>query len=190
MNIETQIESILFLSPAPLSPRGIAQRLHASVEDVQAALAHLSQVYNGGARGIRIATIGDQYQMTTAPEHAELVAAFVEDDLGGDLTEAQLETITIIAYRGPIARTDLERIRGVNCSVILRHLTTRGLIARAADTVHAEPVYAVTLDFLKTLGIAAVGELPDYATLHASEAIDRLLAPPVATATAPAATML
>lgn len=177
MNLQRHIESILFLSPTPLTPRGLAQRLACSVDDVRTALHDLMAYYNGEQRGIRILAHEEQYQMTTAPESAKLVVSFVEDDLRADLTQAQLETVTIIAYRGPVMRADLERIRGVNCSVILRHLTVRGLVAATTDAVRRETAYAVTLDFLKVLGITAVTELPDYETLHTSETLDRLLAP-------------
>lgn len=114
--------------------------------------------------------------MTTAPEHAELVASFVEEDLHGELTRPQLEALTVIAYRGPITKSELEQVRGVHCGLILRNLMMRGLIQTEEDPAKLQMVYTVTMDFLRTLGVASVAELPEYEALHKEETIDRLLA--------------
>lgn len=113
--------------------------------------------------------------MTTAPEHAELVASFVEEDLHGELTRPQLETLTVIAYRGPITKSELEQVRGVHCGLILRNLMMRGLIQTEEDPTKLQMVYTVTMDFLRTLGVASLAELPEYETLHTAEAMNRLL---------------
>lgn len=173
--ISSQLESLLFLSTKPLSVKKLAQETGGSVHDVEQALGQLMVEYNTAKRGIRIIKNGNEYQMTTAPEHAELVASFVEEDLHGELTRPQLETLTVIAYRGPITKSDLEQVRGVHCGLILRNLMMRGLIQTEEDPTKLQMVYTVTMDFLRTLGVASVAELPEYEALHNAEAIDRLL---------------
>ncbi|MDO8581353.1 MAG: SMC-Scp complex subunit ScpB [bacterium] len=178
MLIASQIESLLFLSIKPLSVKKLAHMTGGSVSDVEQAIGKLIIEYNTAKRGIRIIENGSEYQMTTAPEHAELVADFVEEDLHGELTRPQLETLTVIAYRGPITKSELEQVRGVHCGLILRNLMMRGLIQTEEDPTKLQMVYTVTMDFLRTLGIASVKELPEYDALHAAETIDRLLEKP------------
>jgi segregation and condensation protein B len=91
------------------------------------------------------------------------------------LSQPSLEALTIIAYRGPIAKLELERIRGVNCSLILRHLLLRGLVEEKLDKTKNENFYTVTHDFIRFLGLGSVTELPDYEKLNQAEAINSVL---------------
>jgi segregation and condensation protein B len=175
MDIDSKIESILFLSPKSLRIQDLAMIVEGGMEDVEHALRRLETVYNVGERGIRIATNGDHIQMTTAPKNEALVVAFVEDEVRGKLTRPQLETLTVIAYRGPITKSALEHVRGVNCSVIIRNLLVRGLIEGLEDPERLQTVYTITMDFLHVLGIQKVEDLPEYEHLHVSETIDRIL---------------
>ncbi len=115
-----------------------------------------------------------KYQMVSAPENAAVIQEFLSDETSGELSRPSLEALTIIAYRGPISKIDLERIRGVNCSLIIRNLLLRGLIE--AKTEKEDPTYVVTMDFLRFLGISALSELPDYERLSKEEVIDRVIA--------------
>ena len=74
-----------------------------------------------------------------------------------------METLSIIAYRGPIKRDELEQIRGVNCSIILRHLLIKGLIVEENKD---KEIYNVSLDFIRHLGVKDLNELPDYERLN------------------------
>jgi len=71
--------------------------------------------------------------MTTAKESSEIVEKFLKEELTGEMTRPQLETLTIIAYRGPMTKMEIEQIRGVNCSLILRNLLMRGLVEAKLD---------------------------------------------------------
>lgn len=175
MEANALIESILFLSTKPLTVAQLAKITGAVKEDVIQALDRLGVEYNTAKRGIRILAHEGTYQMATAPEHAKLVADFVEEDLHGELTRPQLETLTVIAYRGPITKTDLEQVRGVHCGLILRNLMMRGLIQSEEDPTKLQAIYTVTMDFLRTLGVTSVTELPDYVSLHSADTINRLL---------------
>ena len=96
------------------------------------------------------------------------------------LSKAALEVLAVIAYRGPIARAEIEAVRGVNCSVTVRNLLMRGLIDRYENADDSRGyLYSVSFPFLRELGLSSVAELPDYETLTHDE---RLLS--VATDTA------
>ncbi|MBT7553409.1 SMC-Scp complex subunit ScpB, partial [bacterium] len=93
----------------------------------------------------------------------------------GELSKPSLETLTIVAYRQPIAKEELEQIRGVNCSVILRNLLIRGLVEARESKGDLVPMYSVTIDFLRHLGIDSVEQLPDFAKLNSNENLQALI---------------
>jgi len=144
-------------------------------ESVKAELEELKTKYNSSESGIRLVEVNDEYQLVTNPELADFVKHFVKDELTGELTPASLETLTVIAYRGPISKPVLEQIRGVNCSLIIRNLLIRGLISVEADTVKMSESYSVTVDFFRYLGLNSVTELPEYAKLHTAENLEGYL---------------
>jgi segregation and condensation protein B len=83
--------------------------------------------------------------------------------------------LTIIAYRGPITKSEIEQIRGVNCSVILKNLMIKGLIESEPNKEKMSDEYNITVDFLKYLGINNAKELPNYEKLNTSETINTIL---------------
>jgi segregation and condensation protein B len=177
MSVKSKIESILFISPRPLTIKKIAELLSVEEERVKEVLDELVSDYNNRQEaGLQINRLGKQYQMSTAPANQKIVKDFIKEEITGDLTRPQLETLTVIAYRGPIAKEELEQIRGVNCSLILRNLLIRGLIAAEEDKKSMRTYYFVTFDFLRFLGLSAINQLPDYDKLHSSEVIERLIA--------------
>ncbi len=164
MSIKSKIETLLFVSSKPLTVRKLMQLAKEERTMVEAALAELREEYNG-TRGIAIFKNNDEYQMASAPEHAGLAQLFYKDELTSELSRPSLETLTIIAYRGPLTKPELEEIRGVNCSLILRNLLIRGLVQKEVDRTRGLEVYSITMDFLQWLGVASAKELPDYARL-------------------------
>ena len=167
-DLACHVESILFVASKPLSAKSIAKALNVNVEEVQVVFQELISRHNTPASGIHILANGDEVQMTTNPASHESVVQFVENETVGELTKAQLETLTVIAYRGPVSRPELEQIRGVNCAVIIRTLLMRGLIDEA-EGVGLLPVYRISVDALRYLGISSPMELPNFDTLHAHE---------------------
>jgi segregation and condensation protein B len=98
--------------------------------------------------------------------NAHVVATFLKEQRSGELTRPALETLTIVAYRGPVAKSEIDLIRGVNCSLILRILLIRGLITAREDQDRMVTLYEISFDFLRHLGIREVRELPQYHELH------------------------
>lgn len=176
MNIKSKIESILFVAAKPMSVRQIAALIdEKDIKSVESALIELSQEYKNLEKGIMIVHNESRYQMVSAAENSDLVKKLVKDEITGELSRPSLETLTIIAYRGPIAKIELDRIRGVNCALILKNLILRGLIEAKVEAETGEAIYCVTLDFLRFLGVASVEDLPDYERLRKDEVIDRVI---------------
>ncbi|MBI4262621.1 SMC-Scp complex subunit ScpB [Candidatus Uhrbacteria bacterium] len=176
MIVPAQIEALLFAAGKPLSEKKIAAMLACTPDDVRGALGRLWDEYNTAKRGIRLLKNGAEYQMATAPEYTKLVQGLVREDEHGDLTRPQLESLTIIAYRGPITKAALEQIRGVHSGLIIRNLLIRGLIEATEDVEKLQITYCVSFDFLRWLGIHDVEELPEYKTLHDDPRIESVLA--------------
>lgn len=175
MTLLSQIEAILFVSQKPLSLKDMTKALNASDKDVRDCLEELKIKYNHDESGIHILFEEDRVRMATNPACADVVDGFIKYDASGELTKAQLETLTVIAYRGPVTRPELEQIRGVNCAVILRHLLVRGLIEEREQGADLFATYVISFDALAHLGIDSVEELPEYGELHAHEYIETSL---------------
>jgi len=173
--LKLQIESLLFLSGRPMSAREISELVKSEFKEVEEAGDKLIAEYKEKNSGLQIIKNGTSFQMVTSPENAALVQEFVKDETTGELSRPSLETLTIIAYRGPVSKTDLDRIRGVNCSLILRNLLIRGLVEARVDKKSDESYYVITFDFLQFLGLNEVKDLPDYEKLSKDDTIDRIL---------------
>ena len=175
MSLKSKIESILFISVRPLSATKIAELVGSDKEEVKKELDNLFIEYNQKEKGINLQKIGSNYQMVSNAENSKLISEFLKEEVTGELTPASLETLTVIAYRGPITKTELEMIRGVNCSIILRNLMIRGLIEEIEDKKNMVQKYQITFDFLKHLGLTETAQLPDYDKLNSEESLVKLL---------------
>lgn len=160
MNPACLVESVLFASGEPLRLSELAQVTGLSLKEITEAVGELTKVSEN--RGIRVVHDDGLVQLVTAPEAAEAVACLHQRELRGGLSAAALETLAIIAYRGPVTRPVIEAIRGVQSSAPLRTLAIRGLTAEVgrADEVGRPILYATTLELLKELGISSRAELP------------------------------
>lgn len=162
VSLFSQLESILFVASKTLTVEQLAKATGVSVDKIIDAIETLKVKYNHDDSGIRIITSENTIQMGTSAENADVVEQFVKDEVAGELTKAQLETLTVIAYRSPITRPELEQIRGVNCSIIIRNLLMRGLLEEQESTEKLMPVYLVSTEALRHLGIDSVEKLPEY----------------------------
>jgi segregation and condensation protein B len=172
--ISANISALLFLSTKPLSVRSISQSLQLKATDVEAELLTLAEKMNVPESGIHLAHTGDEWQLVTNPACADIAKLLVKDE-AGELTRPSLEALTIIAYRGPISKPEIEAVRGVNCTLILRNLLMRGLVVERDDALKGMMVYTLSPEAMRYLGLHDVAELPGYADLHANAKIDKLL---------------
>ncbi len=166
MELLGTIESILFVASKPLQIVKLAKVISTESSRVAEAIETLRMKYNRDDSGIHIFIDGDTVQMGTNPNNAESLKTFIKHEVSAELTKAQLETLTVIVYRGPMTRAELEQIRGVNCTIILRNLSLRGLIIEEESPHTVLPFYRVSIEALQGLGIHDVSELPNYEELN------------------------
>ncbi|MFH0819602.1 MAG: SMC-Scp complex subunit ScpB [bacterium] len=185
-DLKSQIESLLFVAAKQLSLRKIVELTESSKGEVKKVLQELMKQYQQEKKGVQIVKNLFSYQMTTAAENGKLIKKFLKDEISGELTQPSLEALTIIAYRGPITKIEIEKIRGVNCSLILRNLMMRGLVEAhdgknlkkeeaESNYLNSETYYNLTFDFLRYLGLSETSDLPDYEKLRNNENLEKLL---------------
>lgn len=167
MNLENKIEAIIFFKSEPLSISELSKILGVSREEVMVSIESLSSFY--AERGIVLVTDGDLVSFGTNGELSPLIEGLQKEEFSRDLTRAALETLSVILYRGPIARREIDRIRGVNSGFILRNLLIRGLIERVDSTSGERSyTYKPSLKLLEHLGVKNKEELPEYETAFKS----------------------
>ncbi|MFA6105422.1 MAG: SMC-Scp complex subunit ScpB [Patescibacteria group bacterium] len=171
----SQIESILFVASKPLSIKKIAKVLAIDEDAVEKELKVLQGKYDTNSSGVVLFQTNSEFQLVAHPENRTVAEHFIKTEISGELTRPQLETLTVISYCGPLTKPEIEQIRGVNCSLILRNLLIRGLIKEAGTENNLLPAYEVTMEYLQHLGVSNLAELPEYETLHNHEFINNTL---------------
>ncbi len=154
-----ELEALLFVAERPLTRREIAALCGVSVETVDERLGDLEVSLR--ERGVRVVVSGQRVELATAPEAGRLIARYIGAD-GIRLSPASLETLAIVAYRQPITRGAIERIRGVDSDYVLRSLLHRRLIAEQgrADTPGRPILYGTGFEFMERFGLTSLDDLP------------------------------
>jgi segregation and condensation protein B len=154
-----QLEALLFVAERPLSRREIASVAGVPADVVDERLGDLEVALRD--RGIRLVASGERVELATAPEAGALIARYVGAD-GVRLSPAALETLAIVAYRQPVTRAVIERIRGVDSDYVLRSLVHRRLVVEQgrADAPGRPILYATGFEFMERFGLASLEELP------------------------------
>ena len=163
MNDLRIVEAILFASEAPLSPGDIARADEALDEDrVEAALASLREEYDRAGRAFELREVADGVQLMTRPEFAPYLERFDTVPRSTRLSGPALEALAIVAYRQPLSRLDVEYIRGVNSTGVLRTLLDRELIVGVGrgEGVGRPVLYGTTTRFMEHFGLASLDDLP------------------------------
>lgn len=163
MNLQSEIEALLFAADEPLS----AGRLQSmtgvsSVRDIKEAISGLEEFYRAHGRSFGIVEVAGGYQLATLPEFARKVALLFKSKRKSRLSQAAMETLAIIAYKQPVSRMNVEMIRGVNCDGVLSTLMERELIAITGrgEGVGRPYLYSTTSKFLEYLGLKDYRDLP------------------------------
>ena len=174
--LKSAIESLLFVNGDPMKLAQIAKITGAPKPEVENAIMMLSGEYGTGNKGVVIIKKGEEVQMATSPENSSFVEQLVANELQGSLSQAALEVVSIVAYRQPITRAEIEAIRGVNSSYTLRNLLVRGLVERSDNPKDNRGyIYSISFDFLKKLGIDDIKKLPDFEELSKDERINSII---------------
>lgn len=160
--LPARCEALLFVAAAPTSAADLAAALDLPVAEVEAALATLGEALEATGRGIRLLQHDEQYALISAPAAARPLAKFLGLSRTERLSPAALETLAIVAYRGPVTRGEVESIRGVDSSGVVQTLVARELIeVIGRRTTVGQPLeYAITTGFLRHFGLSSLADLP------------------------------
>lgn len=168
MSLKSIIESVLFIYGEPIALEKIAKIVQSEKEEIVKAIGELKKDYK--TRGFAILEKDGSYQLGSNPENTNQIEGLVKNELNEELSRAAVETAAIIAYKGPLTRLEIEYIRGVNSSFIIRSLLMRGLIERIENPKDARSyLYKIGLDFLKHLGVTKIEDLPKYQEFKSSK---------------------
>ena len=156
------LEAVLFSSPKPVREKDLADLLEAAPKALSAALERLASRTEGEDRGVRLEKVAGGWRFVTRPEFDSLLRKFHEVTERSRLSLAALETLAIIAYRQPITLPEIQDIRGVNSSSVLKTLFEKKLITTAGKkpVVGTPFFYRTTQDFLVRFGLNELAELP------------------------------
>jgi segregation and condensation protein B len=169
------VESLLFIAGESVTITQLAHALELSPDAIEVALEQLAAACR--ERGVRVQRSSEGVQLVSAPEAAAVIARFLGVGPQPRLSAAALEALAIVAYRQPITRAQVEAIRGVDCSGVIRALLARDLIVEAGrlETVGRPILYATTSEFLRQFGLDSLAQLPpiDLPPVAESEAKDR-----------------
>lgn len=156
------IEALIFVSEEPLSVKIIAEVLREDREVVEAALAELSEEFNGRNSGLQLREVAGGWQFATRPEYHEHVRAYLKSRPSAKLSIASLETLAVIAYKQPVTVPEILEIRGVQSPSSIKTLLDKKLIVAKGrkETVGRPMMYGTSKDFLMQFGLKDLSELP------------------------------
>lgn len=157
------LEGLLFVvGDEGLTLDQICNILEISMEDAKELLMELKKSYEDTSRGIRISYLGNAFKLTTKKEHKAYYEKLIVNPETNTLSQSALETLAIIAYHQPITRVEVDEMRGVNNSWVIRKLVAKGLVKEVGkSTMPGRPnLYGTTSDFLDYFGLATINDLP------------------------------
>jgi len=164
--LEKQIEAVLFWKGEPVSIKKLSQILSKTEEEISAALKILEGSLTG--RGVSLVWKEDEVALGTSKDTSELIEKLTKEELIRDLGKAGLETLSIIIYQGPISRAEIDYIRGVQSTFILRNLMIRGLVEKITNPKDQRSfLYKPTFELLSYMGLTKIEEMPEFAQAKA-----------------------
>ena len=158
------LEAIMMVSDEPLDKVRLASVVGHPVSEVEAALEALAAEYAEQGRGFELRSVAGGWRFYSRPDLADVVESFVLEGQQARLTQAALETLSVVAYKQPVSRARVSAIRGVNVDGVMRTLLTRGLVEEAGqDEQSGANLYRTTSYFLERIGITSLDDLPELA---------------------------
>lgn len=174
MNLKAVLEGMLFLSGSEgLTFEQIKDILEIDDAKGKQLIAELNAEYKLKTRGIKLELLGGAFKLTTKKEHKPYFEKMLKNEANSELSEAALETLAIIAYNQPITRNQIDEIRGVSCTHIIRKLLIKDLIQDCgrSDLPGRPILYSTTPHFLDYFGLSNISELPPIEIQNNSENI-------------------
>lgn len=168
--LSAQIEAVLFWKGESVSRKKLAEILKVNKGDIDEALVELEKNLAGEAgvaRGLVLVQKEDEVMLGTSPAVSALIEQLTKDELTRDLGKAGLETLSIVLYRGPCSRREIDHIRGVNSTFILRNLLIRGLIEKVnSPTDQRSFLYKPTMELITFMGLTKLEDLPEFDSMR------------------------
>lgn len=167
--MEEVLEGLLYIQgDIGLTIEEIAKTLNIEEEEAKRVVLNLKCYYDDNKRGLRLRFLGNTIKLTTREEHKEYYQKLLESPANNVLSVPALETLAIIAYNEPITRGQVEKLRGVDSTFVIRTLVARGLIKECgkSDLPGRPLLYKTTDDFLDYFGLSSREELPDISKLE------------------------
>ena len=166
MSLSRALEAMLLMATDPVAADELAAALDAPSEAVVSELEAIARFYDDNGRGIQLRRVAGGWRFATDPGLADVIEAWLVSDQRSRLTQAALETLSVIAYLQPVSRGRIAAVRGVNVDGVVKNLLVRGLIQEdGEDEVTGAMNFATTPLFLQKLGLDSLSELPDLAPL-------------------------
>lgn len=161
MELESKIEGLLFYKGEDVEIKKLAELLKVSNEEIEEALKKLEVSLSG--RGLVLVRKDDSVVLGITNELSSLIESIRKDEITKELTKSSLETLSIVLYKNGVSRSEVDYIRGVNSSFILRNLLVRGLIEKITDPKDSRRLlYRPTFDALSFMGVTSIEQLPNY----------------------------
>nr|WP_312576274.1 SMC-Scp complex subunit ScpB [Sedimentibacter sp.] len=162
-NLKSIIESLLFAWGEPLNINEISKILNIKPFVLNQTLSDMIIEYSENSdRGLLIQKFGNSYQLTTKKDNFEFIQNLLQTSVNKSLSTAAMETLSIIAYKQPVTKVEIDLIRGVKCSNVIKGLMDKNLIKEVGklDKPGRPTLYATTDEFLKHFGLISLDELP------------------------------
>jgi segregation and condensation protein B len=158
-----RLEAVLLVAKGPLTTRKLAQLAHlADGTEARTLVRQLNRIYDECGRAVRIEKVAGGFRMLTRPAYAPWLARLGHLPSAVRLSSPMMETLAVVAYRGPVSRADVEAVRGVACGELLRQLMERDLIriAGRSEELGRPYLYDTTKHFLQLFGLSSRDALP------------------------------
>lgn len=161
ISLESKIEGLLFYKGEDVEIKTLSLILNVQIEEIEDALKKLENSLIG--RGLVLVRKDDRVVLGITSELSSLIEGIIKDEITKELTKSSLETLSIILYKNGVSRSEIDYIRGVNSSFILRNLLVRGLIEKTTDPKDSRRIlYRSTFDTLSYMGVSSIEQLPNY----------------------------
>jgi segregation and condensation protein B len=165
MKLTGILEGILFVvGDEGISLKTLCETMDINETEAKSLLKELKESYEEENRGLRVSYLGDAFKLTTKKEHKEYYEKLAYNPETNTLSPAALETLAIVAYSGPITRSEVDDLRGVHSAQIIRKLVAKGLVKEdgKSDMPGRPNLYVITKEFLDYFGLATISDLPKF----------------------------
>lgn len=166
INLSSSIEAILFYTAEPMTFKKLATLTKSSDSEIREAANELRDRLMNSSSGVRLLIQDNEIVLGTAPETSLLIEQITKEEISKELSKAAMETLAIICYKGPLTRSDIDYIRGVNSTFIIRNLLIRGIIEKLENPRDSRAMlYGPTFSALEYMGVTKIEELPQYSEI-------------------------